>query len=1464
MNKRYISSCLVLLMLFCELGLLVQPADAATRVNVALNKEVTVLSEYLEHGSNKGHLVDGKVDTHWTANETATEEAPQWIEIDLDGEFHLNGAEIVLKEQKKIHLDVEVSLDGENWEQVATHREETTEQQLNFDFQTDLVRYVKVTIPFYDQQGAWPTLSEIRVFGQQEGREPENITAYDAVNITTIIGGAPVLPTEIRAQYGADQSGNVAVVWDHIDPEQYQLANTFSVNGHVEGATIQPTASVTVQGYQDDFIRGVDISTLTAIEDKKGKFLDSNGTERDLLDILKDRGVNYVRIRLWNDPQKSGGYNDKEDVIRLAKRVKEKGMKILLDFHYSDEWAHPGQQLRPKAWEDLTFDQLKQAVYDYTYEVVGDMKEEGAMPDMVQIGNEINSGVLNGYVSTVNQTENVALLQRGVDAVRDLEGDQHVQIMIHLAEGGQADMFDTYFGELEKGKLDYDVIGLSYYPFWHGTFADVQETMNRVSQKYKKDVVIAETSYPFSFKNGDAHGNIIGGPDKLNIGGATFPATVQGQYDAIAGIMDLIAEVPEGRGAGFFYWEPAWIPAGVGWIASEGDAWENQAMFDYDEFPGNGGYSLEGRALPSLDVYKRGMQNVPADRQHLSAAITRAQGLVAADFEEESWQLLAPAIEAAKSVYRMAYTSAGVTQGETNAATESLKQVMDSMEVIPANRALLEAKVTEARTYKESDWSAVTWGIFTKALAHASQVLSDPRATQTDVDAAEKRLHEAISGLSDVDKTKLTLLIGEMQQQNVSSYTHRSWKTLMDALQAAIVVRDKQSAVQSEVNQALETLQQANQGLVRLQALATHKTATASSSAGTGGGQANSPEGAIDGNTTTSWGTNDSIDSGVWWEVDLGEVASVRTIEMSMWSGGIKYKIEVSKDGSKYVKVVDTTSDVIVSTGPRHVLPDQTQARYIKVTITAGPEWVGFMDFEAYGTFPADKSALETTVNSAAKLQQNDYTLASWNEFSKALVHAKSIIQDEEASVQDVSAANEELKAAMHKLERQDSTPGSGQPSQPTQPSQPSEPSQPSQSSSSGSVPSTGNSNAVTPADTNSRPEKGAITVEGILTSNGNYSIRPTAQQLNEAVQSMGAGEQQLKLIANLTDNSKAVSFQLNTNQLAEWVRSQAVKSLDLIVGQTSIRIPLKSIPLQDEQTAGTFDVEVSEGSSLALTESQKATIGNRSILNVNVLMNGKPMVWTDRSIEVVMPNEGELQGSDTVRIVQSITANGEMKPVTYSVTIDKNETIAFKPTQSGSFVITEVRVPLNDLQNHNWAKPEVQNLYGKGIIKGMNATNFVPDGNLTRAQFLQMIIKGIGTSSLPEASVQTPSDVKEGQWYADAVRIGLQMNIIQGRADGTFGANEPISREDMAVMLSRALQSLKQEMDIVAPVAQEENTFEDHTVIAGYAREAVASMQQLGLLNGMSDGTFAPKQTANRAQGAVAVARLMEQLYAE
>lgn len=169
-----------------------------------------------------------------------------------------------------------------------------------------------------------PGISELKVWGKEEKIDPATITSYDPVKVNTVAGVAPVLPTKVTAKYPNDKSGSVPVEWESIDPSEYAHAGSFTVTGAVYGAPVQPEATVTVGGYRTDYVRGVDISTLTAIEANGGKYLDSNGTERDLLDILKDRGVNYVRLRLWNDPQKSGGYNDKDDVIRLAERVKKK------------------------------------------------------------------------------------------------------------------------------------------------------------------------------------------------------------------------------------------------------------------------------------------------------------------------------------------------------------------------------------------------------------------------------------------------------------------------------------------------------------------------------------------------------------------------------------------------------------------------------------------------------------------------------------------------------------------------------------------------------------------------------------------------------------------------------------------------------------------------------------------------------------------------------------------------------------------------------------------------------------------------------------------------------------------------------------------------------------------------------------------------------------------------------------
>lgn len=339
----------------------------------------------------------------------------------------------------------------------------------------------------------------------------------------------------------------------------------------------------------DGFIKGVDISTLQALEDKGVAFYD-DGTERDLLAILKEHGVNYVRLRLWNDPVQADGYNDKAHLIEMAKRVKAAGMGLLVDFHYSDFWADPGQQVKPAAWASLGFDELKAALYGYTREVMDELLAEGAYPDMVQIGNEINSGMLLPDGSTSRFAQLAQLLSEGVRAVRETTPAGHeTKIMLHLAEGGSNAKFRTFFDQARLQGIDYDVIGLSYYPYWHGTFQELKSNMDDLAARYGKEVVVAETAYPYTLEDADGHGNIAGEAQTKLTG---FEASVASQKLVTELILNTVAHVQGGKGLGVFYWEPAWL-AGVGWKAGEGNAWENQAMFDFD-----------GNALESLDAFR--------------------------------------------------------------------------------------------------------------------------------------------------------------------------------------------------------------------------------------------------------------------------------------------------------------------------------------------------------------------------------------------------------------------------------------------------------------------------------------------------------------------------------------------------------------------------------------------------------------------------------------------------------------------------------------------------------------------------------------------------------------------------------------------------------------------------------------------------------------------------------------------
>ncbi len=365
------------------------------------------------------------------------------------------------------------------------------------------------------------------------------------------------------------------------------------------------------------FYKGMDLSTIKEVEGLGGRFYD-HGEEKDVFEILKSYGMNAVRLRLWNDPYGpdgtpyGAGTNDLPTTLELAKRAKAQGMEVLLCMHYSDFWADPGKQRVPKAWRGMDAEQLTEEVYSFTRDTLLAMRRAGAFPDLIQVGNELTNGMLwpQGKLLECGNYDNLAkFVSAGIRAVRSL--DQEIPIMIHLDNGGNAPMYRDWFDHyLERGE-EFQIIGLSYYPFWHGSLEELKNNMNDLAVRYGKELVIAEVSMGFTMADYGVYEKLAQEERK---GYATkpelvekleFPMTKKGQADFMKALFAVIDQVPENKCSGFFYWEPAWIPVpGSGWANEAalqyieekgpgGNEWANQALFDY-----------EGQSLPALEVIR--------------------------------------------------------------------------------------------------------------------------------------------------------------------------------------------------------------------------------------------------------------------------------------------------------------------------------------------------------------------------------------------------------------------------------------------------------------------------------------------------------------------------------------------------------------------------------------------------------------------------------------------------------------------------------------------------------------------------------------------------------------------------------------------------------------------------------------------------------------------------------------------
>ncbi len=377
-----------------------------------------------------------------------------------------------------------------------------------------------------------------------------------------------------------------------------------------------------VENLPEDFIMGMDASCVPSLEAGGVKYYDHDGNEKDVYQILAENGVNYIRVRIWNDPFDAGGNGygggncDIDNAVEIGKRAAKYGMKLLVNFHYSDFWADPAKQMVPKAWKGMSIDAKSEALYQYTKDCLHKLVDAGVDVGMVQVGNEINGAMCGESSSSLNGWKKITqLLNAGAKAVREV--CPNALVAVHFANPEKVTNYESYSKNLDYYRVDYDVFASSYYPFWHGTLDNLSEVLSKIATTYGKKVMVAETSYAFTAEDTDFYGNTIG-----EGGGIVkdYPFTVQGQANLVRNVIDTMVNKTT-NAIGVFYWEGTWISSGgenyeenLALWEKHGSGWASSYAKEYD--PDDAGqwyggcsvdnqafFDAEGHALESLKVF---------------------------------------------------------------------------------------------------------------------------------------------------------------------------------------------------------------------------------------------------------------------------------------------------------------------------------------------------------------------------------------------------------------------------------------------------------------------------------------------------------------------------------------------------------------------------------------------------------------------------------------------------------------------------------------------------------------------------------------------------------------------------------------------------------------------------------------------------------------------------------------------
>ncbi|MNW35384.1 Endo-1,4-beta-xylanase A precursor [compost metagenome] len=1210
------------------------------------------------------------------------------------------------------------------------------------------------------------------------------------------------------------------------------------------------------------------------------------------------------------------GFMDKADILKLAKRAKNAGMQIVFSFHYSDYWSNGSIQIIPHKWQEqinglandaAKVDKLEQLVAEYTEEIMQALKDQGTTPEYVSLGNEMQSGILYPYGRAKDGTwENLGrFLTAGSNAVKKVSPS--TKVIIHLDDAGNHYKYETLFDKLEEMKVPYDIIGPSYYPYW--TYKSVQQIVqfcNDMIDKYDKDIMIMETGYNWHPTMPD------GLPGQLSHNGpySIDTSTPEGQKNFMIDLFNELKNAKNGRVIGDLYWDPVMIEVpGVAWALREADdqpdinGVSNTTLFDF-----------EGKALPVHDAYlhnadgtvhgmingvirgtdgnriggaeieadiKGTLRKVYADRNGnylipdvpagtgytLTAVkpgyqggtssvpsvvygeiapvdIIVAGGAISGIISDEQGQPVPNAIisvsgagivHSAKSNENGEYTLADLPEGQALTITAGKPGYT------PESKPGVEVSIGEVKT-------GVNLTIVLSSGTIQGKVVDDEGTPITDAKVFLRSSGQLFEVRSDSHGVYMLPYVPAGQNYTVTSVKENYLQATKDGINVAVgkitdavnftLARNTGSISGKVTDSSSKPVSGVN--VTAMSGLKVYRTTTNSS------GSYSLPL-VLAGNSYQVTAVKEGYIDGILSEVKvtpLKETSSTNLrlgTEVPIVNGDFEtfgaspdeipgWKLEGTK-GASYVQQHSAV------TQGKNALSSYAEGAYTtKVTQTVtgladGDYVVSFLSYSGGGQKEYFMFA-QAGSGSMAKLNippTGQMTRMSFNVTATGGVLTFGLQAD--ANKGNWSLIDDVKLGYLGKEE-----PATEQPTPTPTP---------------GTSLTGGVSGTPTPSPTASltpvKVTNGTVSVTPAVGADGIAKATISVDDLTTAANAAGSGE--LKIVAALEKAAAGVQVQLPADPLTG---KGGITTVTFDMGLASISLNPSLFLKSDGSSPGNILLTVAKSDKSNLSQAVKSQLGTADVLDITLLIDGKPVNLRGGAALVTLPYKLQPGQKPQQVVVYYINESGALEIIKNGQYDPSSGMAKFKVKHFSKYSAVYAQVSFSDLNIVPWAQASVEALAARDIVKGTAAGIFSPARNVTRAEFVSMLLGAFDLNgTLRDSSY---SDVPGGVWYAKPVAVAEQLGIIQGKGDGTFGPGEPISRQDMAVMIYKAAQAEK----LKFVKGQSAIPFVDYAGISAYASEAVNQLAAEGIISGMGNGSFAPQNNATRAQAAVIIERLM------